>query len=153
EQWALRRRDVDLLHAELHVTHAFKEIDSATVAEVERGLSVGSTKTHSERKLALPAPLMRMLETHLTAICPGGDGLYPALKPNHAGQLEVVRIADATDPDALVFATPDGHAVRHDNFRSRIFLPAVATALPHRTRAQTATPLRWHDLRHTCAAL
>jgi Phage integrase family len=50
------------------------------------------------------------------------------------------------EPDALVFGAPEGGPLRHRNFYRRRFRPAVADAgLPERTR--------FHDLRHTCAAL
>ncbi len=45
----------------------------------------------------------------------------------------------------LVFPTPGGSVWRKDNFMARVFRPAVR-------RAQLA-PLRFHDLRHTYAAL
>lgn len=51
-----------------------------------------------------------------------------------------------TDPDAFVFTAPDGGPLRHHNFYARHFTPAVVAAgLPER--------MRFHDLRHTCAAL
>ena len=50
------------------------------------------------------------------------------------------------DPDAFVFTSPDGDVLNHKNFYRRTFKPAVARRrLPARTR--------FHDLRHTCAAL
>jgi integrase len=50
------------------------------------------------------------------------------------------------DPDAFVFTSPQGDVINHKNFYRRCFKPAVrATGLPERTR--------FHDLRHTCAAL
>lgn len=50
------------------------------------------------------------------------------------------------DPDALVFTSPSGSTLNHKNFYRRHFKPAVAAAgLPGE--------LRFHDLRHTCAAL
>lgn len=45
----------------------------------------------------------------------------------------------------LVFPTPGGAVWRKDNFMARIFRPAVARA--------GLAPLRFHDLRHTYAAL
>ncbi|HZR91736.1 MAG TPA: site-specific integrase [Gaiellaceae bacterium] len=45
----------------------------------------------------------------------------------------------------LVFPTPNGSVWRKDNFMARVFRPAVR-------RAELA-PLRFHDLRHTYAAL
>jgi integrase len=57
---------------------------------------------------------------------------------------------EATDggADALVFTGPDGGPLRHGNFYGRHFKPAVrAVLLPEKHG------LRFHDLRHTCAAL
>ena len=52
----------------------------------------------------------------------------------------------AGDPQALVFTSPDGGPLRHRNFYDRHFKPAVlAAGLPD--------AMRFHDLRHTCAAL
>src|SRR5581483_10904089 len=49
-------------------------------------------------------------------------------------------------PDDFVFLSADGKPLRHHNFYPRHFRPAVrAAGLPDR--------LRFHDLRHTCAAL
>jgi integrase len=45
----------------------------------------------------------------------------------------------------LVFPTPNGAVWRKDNFMSRVFRPAV--------RRANMAPLRFHDLRHTYAAL
>ena len=59
-------------------------------------------------------------------------GAYLAERPAH--------------PEAFVFTAPDGGTLRHHNFMARHFRPAVSRArLPER--------LRFHDLRHTCAAL
>jgi integrase len=50
------------------------------------------------------------------------------------------------DPTDLVFTTATGRAIRHNLFYARQFKPAVVPAgLP--------AGLRFHDLRHTCAAL
>jgi integrase len=49
-------------------------------------------------------------------------------------------------PDDLVFTGPSGAPVRHNLFYVRHFKPAVA-------RAGLPAALRFHDLRHTCAAL
>lgn len=50
------------------------------------------------------------------------------------------------DPSAFVFVAPDGGALSHTNFYKRHYKPAVLRAgLPPQTR--------FHDLRHTCAAL
>ena len=54
--------------------------------------------------------------------------------------------AGRTHTDELVFTDSAGGPLRHSNFYRRTFRPAVTAAgLPER--------LRFHDLRHTCAAL
>jgi len=47
--------------------------------------------------------------------------------------------------EGFVFTAPDGGHIDPDNFRSRIWIPAVSAA--------GLTPLRIHDLRHTTASL
>ncbi len=47
--------------------------------------------------------------------------------------------------DGVVFPAPDGGFLRLENFRNRVWLPAVTKA--------RLSPLRIHDLRHTCASL
>lgn len=61
--------------------------------------------------------------------------------------LVAAHLADRpVDPDALVFVGEQGGPMRHNLFYARRFKPAVrAAGLPER--------LRFHDLRHTCAAL
>lgn len=50
------------------------------------------------------------------------------------------------DPAEFVFTSPDGAVLNHKNFYRRMFKPAVVAAgLP--------AHMRFHDLRHTCAAL
>lgn len=50
------------------------------------------------------------------------------------------------DPDAFVFAAADGGPLRHANFSRRYFKSAVG-------RAPIDPRTRFHDLRHTAAAL
>lgn len=52
--------------------------------------------------------------------------------------------ARAENPEALVFTTEDGSQIRISNFYPRVFRPAAA--------AVGLEKLRFHDLRHTCAA-
>jgi integrase len=47
----------------------------------------------------------------------------------------------AHEADALVFTSPTGMPLRHNNFRRRIWLPTLAEA--------GLTELHFHDLRHT----
>ena len=50
------------------------------------------------------------------------------------------------DPEALLFTAPGGGPLRIENFRRRVWFPALeAASLPGNVRI--------HDLRHTCAAL
>jgi integrase len=140
ELWALRRKDVDLLHGELHVRQALKDINTSSehLTDDEKGLLFGPTKTHAARKLSLPEPIRDMLAEHLSGPFPGGPS-----------------------PDAVVFTAAEGGPVRHTLFYSRVFKPTLvgdeANEDPKKRR-KAALPqpyhgLRWHDLRHTCAAL
>jgi integrase len=128
ELWALRRRDVDALRGELSVDKAIKEVTTLAAANVPAGqrltpsLIVGPTKTYARRKVSVPAFLRDQLAAHLARPLPGGPG-----------------------PAAFIFTTPTGEPVRHNLFYKRVFAQAVAAAFPGRT-------LRFHDLRHTCAA-
>lgn len=114
-------------------------------------LIVGPTKTYAKRKVSVPAFLRELLADHLARPLPGGNS-----------------------PEAFIFTTPDGYPVRHNAFYKRVFVPAARAAFPERTtlaeqraiRAAEAkgqkpltdanlkhvSPLRFHDLRHTCAA-
>ena len=49
------------------------------------------------------------------------------------------------EADGFVFAAPEGGPLRRTNFRRRAWLPAV--------RISVGEPLRFHDLRHTHAAM
>ncbi len=61
-------------------------------------------------------------------------------------ELGVLLHARPANPEAFVFSAPDGGVLNHKNFYRRSFKPAVRSAeLSDRTR--------FHDLRHTCAAL
>lgn len=56
--------------------------------------------------------------------------------------------AERGSPDSLIFAARDGGPLRHNNLYSRHFKPAVRRVLPPEKHG-----CRFHDLRHTCAAL
>lgn len=103
EQWALRRRDLDLGGSppRVHVARSLKELGS--------GLEFGKPKTRrSVRAVSLPPFLATELRAWLD------------------------RDESDPDSDALVFTAPMGGAVRHSTFRRRTFAPAVARALPHK---------------------
>jgi integrase len=89
-----------------------------TLAEVKGHLSFEEPKTAtSNRSLTLPSFLVTELQTHLEA--------------------------HSTHPE-LVFGGRDGGPLRRNNFRRRVWLPAVERAELGR--------VRFHDLRHTAAA-
>jgi integrase len=97
------------------------------VPESERltdSLIVKGTKTDQTRVLTLPEFLRTELAEHLAQPL-GGD-----------------------DARSFVFVTADGYPVRQNNFYKRSYKPAVRSALP-----AGLAGLRFHDLRHTCAAL
>jgi len=124
ELYGLQRKHVDLLRKEIRVERALKvnHSNSEHIADADKGVLFGPTKTHETRRVALPSFLAKMLEEHLAAL-PGGA-------------------------EALVFSSPRGEPMHHLNLVRRYFRPAVKRALPERLH-----PLRFHDLRHTCASL
>jgi hypothetical protein len=75
-----------------------------------------------------------------------GHGAQPDLPAVVTDAIEdhLHRFAEAT-PDGLLFPSPEGGYLRLENFRRRVWTPAVARA--------GLAPLRLHDLRHTCASL
>jgi integrase len=169
ELWALRRRDVDQLRTELHFRNAIKEINSAAATlDGLKGLIVGPTKTHADRKNKMPRFLADELAALLAEPSPRAqDGTVLVIRDTKHGPT-FERSPDPFDPDAVVFATERGNAVRHNLFYKRTFRPLIAGSAARPTtqgrRARPAVPglwpkghplhrLRWHDLRHTCAAL
>jgi integrase len=98
------------------------DLDAMTV-QVERGAYQGElvpVKTRpSRRRVDLSSTAARVLRRQLLA-----------RKPNELG---------------LVFTSPRGELLNDDNFRHRVFRPAV--------QRTGLTGLRFHDLRHTYAAL
>lgn len=79
-----------------------------------------STKTGHDRQVPIPAHVAEAL-TAWRAVCPASV-------------------------EGLVFPQPSGRPIDPDNFRARVFKPAVA-------RAGLPPTVRFHDLRHTCASL
>jgi integrase len=63
-----------------------------------------------------------------------------------AAELAEQCAARPQDPTAFVFSAPGGGPLRHGNFFNRFFKPAVA-------RSDLDPRTRFHDLRHTAAAL
>ncbi|MGH2827713.1 MAG: tyrosine-type recombinase/integrase [Actinomycetota bacterium] len=101
----------------LHSTLHVRE----SLVDVGGRLILGATKTYANRAVSLPPFLRLRLEDHLE---------------QHV----------AKDVDALVFTSPNGAPLRHQNWSRRHW--ARATELAGLPRG-----LRIHDLRHTCASL
>lgn len=153
ELWALRRRDVDLLHGELTVRYAIKEINhSAASLADDRGLLIGPPKSAaSRRRLSMPDDLVPMLRALVEAPgirVPGRGYAVARPRPDDHDRGDLAWTDDANDPDRLLFVTSRGNPVRHNQFYKRIFKPVVRQALPERLHR-----FRWHDLRHTAATL
>jgi Phage integrase family len=92
---------------------------SESLAEVGGELTFGSTKSHAERVVPLTASVAAALEAHLD---------------------DRVR----SDPRALVFMSPKGHALRYANFRREVWAPAL--------RAAKVPKVGLHVLRHSAAS-
>jgi integrase len=93
-----------------------------SVSEIGGRLAWGTPKSHESRSVPFP----RLLEEDLTARCTGKAS------------------------DQLVFATASGGALRNNNFRKRVFGPALLELQKSDPDFPTITP---HDLRHTAASL
>ncbi|MGH8835691.1 MAG: site-specific integrase, partial [Actinomycetes bacterium] len=74
----------------------------------------------SRRAVAVPGLVVTAVQEHLAAYSEAGA-------------------------EGLVFPAPEGGYLRLENFRKRVWTPAVVQA--------GVAPLRLHDLRHTCASL
>jgi integrase len=104
---------------------------TGAASEVQGRLVFGPTKTGRVRVVAIPRFLSMMLREHVER--------YPSA-------------------DGFVFTAGEGGPIRHRNFYRRHFRPAVHSGRQQaieEDRAADAIPadLRFHDLRHTCAAL
>jgi integrase len=110
---ALRVRSLDTLRTSLTVTESLGEVQGRIV--------IGPPKSAASRRTMLvPAPLMQMLSAELAR-----------------------RGITGADPDAFVFAAPQGGPLRYAAFRSRVWLPA--------TRTCGLDGLGFHDLRRASA--
>lgn len=105
-----------------HVDLLHRTITVVEQVQVVSGRHVVSSpkSSASRRSVALPGSVAESLEAHLA--------VYSEL-----------------GAEGLVFPAPEGGFLRLENFRKRVWTPAVRTA--------GVAPLRVHDLRHTCASL
>jgi integrase len=111
--------------------------------DLERSvLRVRRTLTHAGKAFVLGEPKTRKCRRtiRLTA------GAVQALKEHLSRQLEEIeRMGSLYQPGGLIFATEAGTIINPSNLRNRSFKPLLKRAgLP---------PIRFHDLRHTCATL
>ncbi|MDA2980129.1 MAG: site-specific integrase [Actinomycetota bacterium] len=94
---------------------------SESLADVNGRLVFGSTKTRQARTVAVPTAVRDELAIHLESFT-------------------------APAADALVFTSTQGEPIRLQNFRRRVWAPAIE-------RAGLPVDLRIHDMRHTAASL
>ena len=132
EAVALRRGRCNLPGGRVEVREA--------VSETGAGLFYGATKTGEERSVAIPAFLCDLLAEHLDAVA-ADDSDALVFTPDDSDAL----VFTPDDPHALVFTTESGTPLLNNNFRSRVWRPALMRAgLP---------AIRIHDLRHSCASM
>ena len=97
ELFGLRRRDLDLDKGVVRVRRKRLRLDSGEVIENETKSGAG------QRTVALPDPVLKLLQRHLEQFTAEGDAAY-------------------------VFTSEDGQPIDRNNFRKRIWLP-VASAV------------------------
>ena len=111
--------------------------------DLERGvLHVRRTLTHADKAYVLREPKTSKSRRtiRLTA------SAVTALRAHLSRQLEEMeRLSSLYQPGGLIFATETGSIIDPSNLRNRSFKPLLEkSGLP---------PIRFHDLRHTCATL
>ena len=105
-------------------------------------LRVRRTLTHAGKAFVLGEPKTKNSRRTIRLT----KGANAALKAHLSRQLEEMeRMGSLYQPGGLIFATEGGTIVNPSNLRNRSFKPLLKRAgLP---------PIRFHDLRHTCATL
>lgn len=100
ELYALRRKDVDVLHSRMHIRDAIKGW--------EHGAPIfGTPKNSKPRSVSLPRFLCDVLTDHLAGPIPSGSS-----------------------PEAFVFTNGEGRPIYHVPFMRNHWRPAVKRALP-----------------------
>jgi integrase len=133
ELWALRRRDVDAL-----AWRAQRGRGDQGGHDHRRGERPGRAAADAEPR-DRPDQDLRPAQGVRARVPPRpartAPGPAPPRRPRPGGP----------GPAAFIFTTPTGEPVRHNLFYKRTFAPTVAATFSGRA-------LRFHDLRHTCAA-
>jgi integrase len=111
--------------------------------DLERGvLRVRRTLTHDDKAFVLGEPKTKRSRRTIRLT----TSAVEALKAHLSSQLEEMeRIGSLYQPGGLVFATTIGTIINPSNLRNRSFKPLLARV--------SLRPIRFHDLRHTCATL
>jgi integrase len=151
EVWALRKDDALFLMRRLRVD---EKITEAKVADREpgytllsNGLAIGPTKTYTDEPVAMPEKVAHALAAIIDPAAP---------------------------PDSFIFRDSNGGPMRQGNWYKRVFTPVARATFPEWTREaeqrviakakaagkpeptpkqlEAVSPIRFHDLRHTCAA-
>lgn len=147
---ALRWENVDLIARTIRV-----------VEQTDDDAGPGAVKppktAAGRRSVMMPAFVAAALAEHGQRTHAETGGAEPATEPTDpdgdAGSaVPALRLVTEDDPATApqvwtgrVFTAPDGGPLNVNNFRRRVWLPAVKGAC--------VAPLRIHDLRHTCASL
>ncbi len=111
--------------------------------DLERGvLRVRRTLTHADKAFVLGEPKTKNSRRTIRLTSAAVD----ALRAHLSRQLqEIEEMSSLYQPGGLIFATETGTVINPSNLRNRSFKPLLGCAgLP---------PIRFHDLRHTCATL
>jgi integrase len=105
-------------------------------------LRVRRTLTHAGKSFVLGEPKTKNSRRTIRLT----KGAISALKAHLSRQLEEMeRMGSLYQPGGLIFATEGGTIVNPSNLRNRSFKPLLKRA--------DLQPIRFHDLRHTCATL
>jgi hypothetical protein len=124
----------------IRVFYALKEVyTSATSDPTNKGLLVGHPKSAaSRRRLSIPADLIPLVEQHLATASSSTAYGYAVLREVDNAHGILALDGQPTDPERLLFTTPDGYAVLHNSFAKRV-LPPPSPAAPPSERAAVAS--------------